>query len=48
MRHFKSIFSILTLAAFFAIPSFAQETQVKVVHEVVAQVNDGVITRSRI
>ena len=48
MRHFKNIFSVLTLAAFLAIPAFAQETQVKVVDEVVAQVNDGVITLSRI
>ncbi len=48
MRHFKQIFSILTIAAIFAIPAFAQETEVKVVDEVVAQVNDGVITLSRI
>ncbi len=48
MRHFKNIVSVLALAAMFAIPAFAQETQVKVVDEVVAQVNDGVITLSRI
>ncbi|CAN5232714.1 hypothetical protein BH20ACI2_BH20ACI2_00320 [soil metagenome] len=48
MRHFKQIFSILTIAAIFAIPAFAQETEIKVVDEVVAQVNDGVITLSRI
>ena len=48
MIHFKNIFSILMLAVFFAVPAFAQETEVKVVDEVVAQVNDGVITLSRI
>ncbi len=48
MRHFRHIFSLFALAAVFAVPAFAQETQVKVVDEVVAQVNDGVITLSRI
>lgn len=48
MRHFKQIFSVLTIAAIFAIPAFTQETEIKVVDEVVAQVNDGVITLSRI
>jgi peptidyl-prolyl cis-trans isomerase SurA len=41
--------SILTfIVAAFALPAFAQETQTRVVDEVVAQVNDGVITLSRI
>jgi predicted RNase H-like HicB family nuclease len=48
MRHFKQIFSVLSLAAVFAVPAFGQETELKVVDEVVAQVNDGVITLSRI
>jgi peptidyl-prolyl cis-trans isomerase SurA len=48
MKYFKNIFSVVALVAFVAIPSFAQETQTKVVDEVVAQVNDGVITLSRI
>ena len=48
MRHFKNIFSVLALAAFISVPAFSQETEVKVVDEVVAQVNDGVITLSRI
>lgn len=48
MRHFKHLFSLFALIAAFAIPGFAQETQTKVVDEVVAQVNDGVITLSRI
>lgn len=34
--------------ALFAVPAFAQETETKVVDEVVAQVNDGVITLSSI
>ncbi len=48
MKHFRQIISYFFVAAVLAIPAFAQETEVKVVDEVVAQVNDGVITLSRI
>ena len=47
----KNINSAILLIAFLAlsiIPVFAQETEQKVVDEVVAQVNDGVITLSRV
>ena len=48
MRHFRQFVAAISLAAFMAIPAIAQETQTKVVDEVVAVVNDGVITLSRI
>jgi peptidyl-prolyl cis-trans isomerase SurA len=48
MKVLKNIFSVVALGTFLSVPLFAQETQVKVVDEVVAQVNDGVITLSRI
>ena len=48
MKRFNS--AILTIALLFvaAVASQAQESEVKVVDEVIAQVNDGVITLSRI
>lgn len=48
MRHLRSILQLLACAALFSSASFAQETQTRVVDEVVAAVNDGVITLSRI
>jgi parvulin-like peptidyl-prolyl isomerase len=48
MKHFKFA-ALLTLSLVFAsFTTFAQESETKVVDEVVAQVNDGVITLSRI
>ncbi len=48
MRSFRySIFTLLVVLAFSMVSS-AQETQTRVVDEVVAQVNEGVITLSRI
>ncbi len=46
--HFRSGIIFLAVMAFIAVPVFAQETEERVVDEVVAQVNDGVITLSRV
>jgi peptidyl-prolyl cis-trans isomerase SurA len=48
MKYLSRIAISLFITALFASAAFAQETQTKVVDEVVAQVNDGVITLSRI
>lgn len=48
MKFFYYLALLAVVAGCSAIPGFAQETQTKVVDEVVAQVNDGVITLSRI
>lgn len=48
MRSLRYLVPALLFSAVFAVPAFGQETQVRVVDEVVAQVNDGVITLSRI
>lgn len=48
MTYFRSVLVILFLVAAAQLTVFAQETQTRVVDEVVAQVNDGVITLSRI
>lgn len=48
MKNFYSIVVLLALIAFGGISASAQETQERVVDEVVAQVNEGVITLSRI
>ncbi len=48
MRHFRQVFSILSLAAILTVSAAAQETEARVVDEVVAVVNEGVITLSRI
>lgn len=48
MKYISSFLSGLVLSAAFSFTAAAQETQVKVVDEVVAQVNEGVITLSRI
>ena len=48
MSYFRYAVYTTLIAAIFSIPAFAQETQTKVVDEVVAQVNEGVITLSRI
>ena len=48
MRHFRQIILALFISAFFSFSAFAQETQTRVVDEVIAQVNDGVITLSRV
>ena len=42
-------FAVICVALVFAVPVvFAQETETKVIDEVVAQVNDSVITLSRV
>lgn len=48
MRHFGSVFFLLTLFLLAAIGVSAQETEERVVDEVVAVVNDGVITLSNV
>lgn len=48
MKHFYSIVLLLAVIASAGITVSAQETQERVVDEVVAQVNEGVITLSRI
>ena len=48
MSYFRSAVYTALIAAVFSIPASAQETQTRVVDEVVAQVNEGVITLSRI
>ena len=48
MRHFRLFFVALVLALVSIVPAAAQETQTRVIDEVVAQVNDGVITLSRV
>src|SRR5580765_5237266 len=48
MRQIRLIVFAFFISAFLGISGFAQEVQTRVVDEVVAQVNDGVITLSRI
>ena len=48
MRYFRQIFFAVFAMAALSSVAFSQETQTRVVDEVVAQVNDGVITLSRI
>jgi peptidyl-prolyl cis-trans isomerase SurA len=48
MRHFGSVFFVLSLIAVTAIVIPAQETEERVVDEVIAQVNEGVITLSKV
>ena len=48
MKQLGLIFFAISLILFSGIASFAQESEAKVVDEVIAQVNDGVITLSRI
>ncbi len=48
MRHFRLYLTALILSIAFIVPASAQETQTRVIDEVVAQVNDGVITLSRV
>lgn len=48
MKCFKSVLHAFAVVFLFASATFAQESQTRVIDEVVAQVNDGVITLSRI
>lgn len=48
MRYINSAIFIIAILAFSSLSTFAQETEAKVVDEVVAQVNEGVITLSQI
>jgi peptidyl-prolyl cis-trans isomerase SurA len=48
MRSFKSLFKLFAVTVLLSSAISAQETQVRVVDEVVAQVNEGVITLSRV
>lgn len=48
VKFFYSAIFIIALSVFSVFPTFAQESEAVVIDEVVAQVNDGVITLSRI
>lgn len=48
MRHLRQIFSAFAITVIATVGAAAQETEARVIDEVVAQVNDGVITLSRI
>lgn len=48
MSYFRTALFTALIGAVMIVPVFAQETQTRVVDEVVAQVNEGVITLSRI
>ncbi len=48
MKFYSRIVVLLSMSLVIGVPAFAQETQTKVVDEVVAVVNDGVITLSRV
>ncbi len=48
MRYTRSAIFLIAILILTAFPAFAQETESKVVDEVVAQVNDGVVTLSRV
>lgn len=48
MKYFRQVVIVSLAALILSIPAFSQETQTKVIDEVVAQVNDGVITLSRV
>jgi len=48
MRYFRYLLVSAFISVFFTTAAFSQETQTRVVDEVVAQVNEGVITLSRI
>lgn len=48
MKHFRLFLIVLVISFAFVVPASAQETQTRVIDEVVAQVNEGVITLSRV
>jgi len=48
MKYFQSAIFIVALSVFSVFPAFAQETEAVVIDEVVAQINDGVLTLSRV
>ncbi len=48
MKHLSKFFYVSLAALVLSAPAFSQETQTRVVDEVVAQVNEGVITLSRV
>jgi len=48
MKHFRQVVFAVAAIVLYGITAFAQETQTRVIDEVVAQVNDGVITLSRV
>ena len=48
MKFLNSAMFLVAVLIFSSFPAFAQETEAVVVDEVVAQVNDGVITLSRV
>ncbi len=48
MRYFNSALFLSAILAFLSFTAFSQESEIKVVDEVVAQVNDSVVTLSRI
>ena len=48
MRFSRQLFLVIFAISVLSLSAFAQETQIRVIDEVVAQVNDGVITLSRV
>jgi peptidyl-prolyl cis-trans isomerase SurA len=48
MKNIRSVIFLIAFLALSIVPALAQETEQKVVDEVVAQVNDGVITLSQV
>ena len=48
MKYINSAIFLIAFLFLTSLPGFAQESELKVVDEVVAQVNDGVITLSRV
>ena len=48
MKRISSAIFLIAILSFMSLTAFAQESEVKVVDEVVAQVNEGVLTLSRI
>src|SRR5688572_26482468 len=48
MRYINSAIFSIAILAFSSFTAFSQESEVKVVDEVIAQVNDNVVTLSRI
>src|SRR5687767_3094253 len=48
MKHINSAIFLIAFLFLTSISAFAQESELKVIDEVVAQVNDGVITLSRV
>ena len=48
MRYINSAIFLIAILVFSSFTAFSQESEIKVVDEVIAQVNDSVVTLSRI